>query len=52
MMCVRGLDMQVRAYQALPQEDSHIEERHFIGRPRSCEFNGRVVTVEIFYEDL
>ena len=33
LMCVRGLDMQVSAYQAIPQADSRIDEGHFIGRP-------------------
>ena len=47
LMCVLGLDMQVSAYQAIPQPDSRIEEGHFIGQPRRCEFNGGVVTVEI-----
>ena len=28
LMCVRGLDMQVSAYQAIPQADSRIEEGH------------------------
>ena len=51
LMCVRGLDMQVSAYQAIPQADSRIEEGHFIGRPQSCEFNGGVMTVVIFYQD-
>ena len=51
LMCVRGLDIQVSAYQAIPQADSRIKEGHFISRPRICEFNGVVVTVEIFYED-
>ena len=31
LMCVRGLDMQVGAYQAVPQVDSRTEEDHFIG---------------------
>ena len=31
LMCVRGLDKQVRAYQAISQVDSRIEEGHFIG---------------------
>ena len=31
LMCVRGLDMQVGAYQAVPQVDSRIEEGYFIG---------------------
>ena len=31
LMCVHGLDMQVGAYQAIPQVDSCIEEGHFIG---------------------
>ena len=39
-MCVRELDMQVGAYQAVPQVDSRIEEVHFIGR--DCYF------VEVF----
>ena len=31
LMCVRGLDMQVSAYQAIPQADPRIDEGHFIG---------------------
>ena len=50
-MCVHGLDMQVSAYEAFPQADSRIEDGPFIGRPQSCQFNGGVVTIEIFYED-
>ena len=30
LMCARGLDMQVSAYQAIPQVDSRIAEGHFI----------------------
>ena len=52
LMCVHVLDIQVSAYLAIPQADSRIEEGHFIGRPQSFEFNGGVVTVEIFFEDL
>ena len=30
LVCVRGLDVQVGAYQAVPQVDFRIEEDHFI----------------------
>ena len=33
LIYVRGLDMEVSAYQAIPQVDPHIEEGHFIGWP-------------------
>ena len=51
LMCVSGLDMQDSAYQVIPQADHRIEEGHFIGRQRSCEFDSGLVTVEIYYED-
>ena len=50
-MCVRGLDIQVITYQAIPKKHFRVQKGHFIGQPWSCQFNGRVVTVEIFYED-
>ena len=48
LMCVRGLDMQVIAYQAIPQVNPRIKEGHFISRPQSCKFDGGVLTVEIY----
>ena len=31
LMCVRGFDVQVSAYQTIPQEDLRIEQGDFIG---------------------
>ena len=54
-MCVRGLDMQVIAYQAIPQVNPRIKEGHFISRPQSCKFDGGVLTgffLEIYIKTL
>ena len=50
LMCVHGLDMQVSAYQAIPQTD-WCRGKSLHQPTTSREFNGEVVTVEIFYED-
>ena len=48
---VRGFDVQVSTNLAIFQVDPRIEEGDFFCRPRSCKFDGRMVTVKVFYED-
>ena len=47
----RGLDMQVSTCLAMLQVDPRVKEGHFFGQPRSCEFDGRVVTAETINQD-
>ena len=51
LVCVGGLDVQVRTYLAIFQVDHHIVESSFFCRPRSCEFDGQMVMVDVFNED-
>ena len=50
-MCVRGLDVQVSAYLAVPQIDPRVEEGHFFSWPQSCKFDDRMMKVDVFYEE-
>ena len=47
-----GLGMPAGFYQAVLQVDPCIREGDFFGRPRSCEFDGRVVAVEALDENM
>ena len=51
-MLVCGLNMHVSFYQTIPQVDPRIEEDNFFGRPQSSKLDGRVVTLEILYENM
>ena len=51
LMCVRGLDMQVSAYQAILQADSYRGRSLHRPTKKLWIYNSVVVTIEIFYGD-
>ena len=51
LMCVRWLHVQVSPNLAVYQVEPRVEEGYFFGSPRSCKFDGGMVTVDVFYEN-
>ena len=52
LLSVCGFDVQVSAYQTIPEIDPHIEEGDFFGQPKSCKFNCSVVMVKVLNDGL